>query len=321
MTKLTLTGGVWSATPTPLDDQGRVDVPSVHRLVEHHIRMGCTGVMLAGTCGEGPWLTAANREALVKAAVAASAGRLRIALQVTDNSAARTLHNVEQAAQWGAELAVVAQPFFFINATPARLLGYCQEIARHAPLPMGYYDRGKASAYMLPEPELAEVAAEPNYVMIKDSSQIPTRRDLFVAARRDKPGLILLDGDEFDCVSSLRAGFDGVLLGGSIFNAGLAHRIIRAVRAGDLAEAQRVQERMNDLMRRVYGGPKIECWMSGLKELLVQMGLFSTSHNLLGFPLTDHCRRQIADALSGADGLGYRSDLLEPALRAWPRPQ
>jgi len=93
------------------------------------------------------------------------------------------------------------------------------------------------------------------------------------------------------------------------------------VRAGDLAEAQRVQERMNDLMRRVYGGPKIECWMSGLKELLVQMGLFSTSHNLLGFPLTDHCRRQIADALSGADGLGYRADLLDPALRAWPRPQ
>lgn len=316
MKKLKLSGGVWSATPTPLDAQGRVDVPSVHRLVEHHVKMGCTGVMLAGTCGEGPWLTDANREALVKAAVAASAGRLRIALQVTDNSSVRTLHNVERAAQWGAEFTVVAQPFFFGNATPKRLLGYYQEIARNAVLPMGYYDRGKASAYMLPEPELAELAAEPNYVMIKDSSQIASRRDLFVAARKAKPDLILLDGDEFDCVNYLRAGFDGVLLGGGIFNASLAHRIIRAVRAGDIAEAERLQARMNDLMWRIYGGPKIECWMSGLKELLVQMGIFTTRNNLLGYPLTDHCLKQITEALSGADGLGYRADLLEPAPRA-----
>ncbi len=316
MKQLKLTGGVWSATPTPLHAHGRVDVPSVNRLVEHHLKMGCTGVMLAGTCGEGPWLTDANRETLVKAAVAASAGRLRIALQVTDNSSVRTLDNVERAAKWGAEFTVVAQPFFFGNATPKRLLGYYQEIARNAVLPMGYYDRGKASAYMLPEPELAELAAEPNYVMIKDSSQIASRRDLFVAARKGKPDLVLLDGDEFDCVNYLRAGFDGVLLGGGIFNASLAHRIIRAVRAGDIAEAERLQARMNDLMWRIYGGPKIECWMSGLKELLVQMGIFTTRNNLLGYPLTDHCQKQITEALSGADGLGYRADLLEPAPRA-----
>jgi len=70
---------------------------------------------------------------------------------------------------------------------------------------------------------------------------------------------------------------------------------------------------MNDLMLRVYGGPKIECWMSGLKELLVQMKIFSTRHNLLGYPLTDSCLQQITAALDGSDGLGYRADLLEPA--------
>jgi 4-hydroxy-tetrahydrodipicolinate synthase len=316
MKKIQLSGGVWSATPTPLDAEGHVDVPSVNRLVEHHLQMGCSGIMLAGTCGEGPWLTDANRETLVRSAVAASAGRLRIALQVTDNSSSRTLYNIEQAAKWGAEITVVAQPFFFINATPQRLLGYYQEIARSAALPMGYYDRGKASPYMLPEPQLAELAAEPNYIMIKDSSQIAARRDLFIAARQAKPGLILLDGEEFDCVSYLQAGFDGVLLGGGIFNASLAHRIIRAVRAGNISEAQRWQERMNDLMWRVYGGPKIECWMSGLKELLVQMGIFSTRNNLLGFPLTESCLKQITEALSGADGLGYRDDLLLPVPRS-----
>ena len=313
MTKIKISGGVWSATPTPLTADGRVDVPSVQRLVEHHVTMGVTGLMLAGTCGEGPWLRDADREMVVRTAAAAARGRLRIAVQVTENSATRTLDNVDKAVTWGAEIAVVAQPYFFLNGTVDRQLAYYREIARRSALPVGFYDRGKASPYVMPESHLLELLTEPNIAMVKDSSLMPAHRDAFLAARKLRPELVLLDGDEFECVSYLQAGYDGLLLGGGIFNAGLAHRIIRAVRAGDATEAARLQARMNDLMLRVYGGPKIECWMTGLKELLVQMNLFSTSTNLLGYPLTDTCRQQITEAVSGADGLGYRADLFEPA--------
>ena len=114
----------------------------------------------------------------------------------------------------------------------------------------------------------------------------------------------------------MQAGYDGLLLGGGIFNAALAIKIVAAVRAGEIARATELQERMNDLMYRVYGGPKIECWMTGLKELLVQLGVFSTNLNLLGYPLTDQCRTQIKAAVSGTDGLGYRADLI-PARRSF----
>jgi 4-hydroxy-tetrahydrodipicolinate synthase len=69
-------------------------------------------------------------------------------------------------------------------------------------------------------------------------------------------------------------------------------------------------------MYRVYGGEKIECWMTGLKELLVQLGVFSTNFNLLEYPLTDKCRADIAAAISGADGLGYR-EYLVPKRRSF----
>lgn len=313
MQKSPISGGVWSATPTPLTAGRTVDVPSVARLVEHHVKMGVTGLMLAGTCGEGPWLSDADRDEMIRSTVAESRGGLRIAAQVTDNSAVRTLHNIERTAALGVEVAVVAQPYFLLNATADRQLSFYQEIARSSSLPVGFYDRGKASPYMMPETHLAELLAEPNIAMVKDSSQLPAHREVFLAARSRRPGLVLLNGDEFDCVTYLQAGYDGLLLGGGIFNAGLAQRIIRAVRAGEVDEATRCQARMTDLMLRVYGGPKIECWMTGLKELLVQMGIFSTRTNLLGYPLTDVCLRQISDAISGADGLGYRQDLFEPA--------
>jgi dihydrodipicolinate synthase/N-acetylneuraminate lyase len=310
MSDLPLAGGVWSATPTPFTADDRLDADSVRRLVAHHIGMGVTGVMLGGTCGEGPWMRARDREALTRTAVEAAQGRLRIALQVTDNSAARVLDNIENAAAWGAELAVVEAPYFFLNAKPERLLAHYRGIARRSGLPMGLYDRGKASAFAMPESHLPELLEEPNIAMVKDSSTTASRRDLYLAARRKRPGLILLTGGEFDTVDYLRAGYDGALLGGGIFNARLAIRIMQAVRAGDIAAAETLQARMNDLMYRVYGGKKIECWLTGLKELLVQMGVFTTRNSLLDYPLTEECASQILAAVTGTDGLGYRADLL-----------
>jgi 4-hydroxy-tetrahydrodipicolinate synthase len=285
-------------------------------MIAHHLDLGAAGVMLAGTCGEGPWIRDGDREVLARTAVEAAQGKLTIAMQVTDNSTGRVLDNIALAAAWGVEIAVVAAPAFFMNPTPARLVSHYAEIARRGALPMGLYDRGTASPYVVPESHLPELLAEPNIVLVKDSAQQATRRQAYINGRTARPGLVLFSGSEFDCVDFLQAGYDGLLLGGGIFNAALAIKIVAAVRAGEISRATALQERMNDLMYRVYGGPKIECWMTGLKELLVQLGVFSTNLNLLGYPLTDQCRAQIKAAVSGADGLGYRADLV-PVRRSF----
>jgi len=309
MPKHSYPGGVWSATPTPFNLSYELDAVSVRRLVAHHQRLGVSGLMLAGTCGEGAWMRDRDRETLTRTAVAAAAGRIAIALQVTDNSAIRTLDNIDRAAAWGANLAVVEAPYFLFNATPARIASYYREVARRSALPLGLYDRGANSPYSLPPAALPDLLSEPKVVMVKDSSGSTDRRALYLAARQRRPDLLLLSGDEFDCVSYIRAGYDGLLLGGGIFNSSLAHRIIAAVRAGRDTEAAALQSRMNDLMLRVYGGPKIECWLSGLKELLVQLEIFSTNANILEYPLTEHCRAQISAAVTGTDGLGFAADL------------
>lgn len=301
---------VWSATPTPFLSDGRVDVASVHRMVSHHVDLGVSGIMLAGTCGEGPWLRDRDREVLARSAVEAAKGKLTVAMQVSDNSAVRVLDNVDRAAEWGVELAVVAAPSFFLNATPKRLFSHYAEVARRSALPMGLYDRGPHSPYVVPDALMPELLAEKKIVVVKDSSQQESRRRVYLAARETRPDLMVYSGSEFDCDEYMAAGYDGVLLGGGIFNAVIALQIIAAVRAKDLPKAKALQARMNDLMYRVYGGPKIECWMTGLKELLVQLGVFSTNVNLLEYPLTAECKAQIEAAVSGADGLGYNMDLL-----------
>jgi len=290
-------GGVWSATPTPFTPEWEIDVDAVRRLVDHHLRLGVKGLFLCGTCGEGPWMPERNRRKMVETVAGFAKSKLHIAVQVTDNSAARIIDNMQAARQDGADVAVIAPPFFLLNATAHTLTAMYREAIRACPLPVGIYDRGKFGSVVVPDDALAKIYAEKNVKLIKDSSTDPGRREIALAARKKRPELLLLTGAEFQCVEYLRAGYDGLLLGGGIFNGCLAGQIMTAMAAGKIRQAERLQRRMNRMMFDVYGGKDIKCWLSGLKKLLVEMGIFSTWRNYLNYPLTKGCERAIGRVL------------------------
>jgi dihydrodipicolinate synthase/N-acetylneuraminate lyase len=289
--------GVWSATPTPLNDDKTIDTVAVKRLVEHHLRLGINGLFLGGTCGEGPFMPNKQRRTLVQTAAACAKGRLLLALQVSDNSTERILDNIREAKEDGADIAIIAPPFFFMNATPGRMLSLYRDAIRTSELPVGIYDLGRNRGLLIPNEILETIMREPKVILVKDSSTDPTRRDIQLAARRKRPGLRLFTGDEFRCADYLKAGYDGGMLGGGIFNGYLARQILDAVRAGNIRKADQLQGRMNRLMYAVYGGKKIRCWLTGLKYLLVAMGIFRTRASYLDYPMTPSCREAIARAL------------------------
>ena len=66
--------GVLSVLCTPFHDDGRVDLPSVRRHVEHSISAGADGVVVFGLAGEIYKLSDAERELILAAAVEAASG-------------------------------------------------------------------------------------------------------------------------------------------------------------------------------------------------------------------------------------------------------
>lgn len=288
--------GVWSATPTPFTAGMRIDKVAVKRLVKHHLRLGVRGLFLGGTCGEGPWMPDDERRELTRATVQAACGKLVVAVQVSDNSAARIIDNMRMAAEDGADVAIIAPPYFLLNATTENVVNLYRTAIRESPLPVGVYDRISAAVPVSDE-AIRQIYAEPRVVLVKDSTSSVERREIALAARKARPELRLLNGDEFNCTEYLKAGYDGLLLGGGIFNGFLAGEIMEAVREGDIREAEKLQKRMNRLMYDVYGGKKIACWLSGLKHLLMEMGVFRTANNFLQYPLTAACRKAVAAAL------------------------
>ncbi|HOI45433.1 MAG TPA: dihydrodipicolinate synthase family protein [Candidatus Aminicenantes bacterium] len=300
--------GVWSAAPTPLKEDMNVDAGSIERMVEHHLRLGVVGLFLAGTNGEGPWLPEQGLRTLTRSAVRAAAGRMIIAVQVTDNSAARILDNIDRAAKDGADMAVIAPPYFAMSYASSgerekRIENIYLEAVRRSPLPVGIYDRGTYSSVPVPEGVLARVYREPNVKAVKDSSVMDSHMRIALSARKRRPALSLFCGYEFDCVKYLKAGYDGLLLGGGVFNGFAANLIFDAVAAGKFKEAERLQARMNRLMYTVYGGKKIRTWLSGEKYLLVRMGILKTYRNFTDYPLTRRDKMAIDRILEREKGL------------------
>lgn len=292
---------IWSAVPTPLTADFRIDEPSVERTVQAAIGDGMSGLFLAGTCGEGPWLPDRERLKLVKKAVQAAGGKLKIGAQVSDNSAPRILDNSRAVADAGADYAIIAAPATFMNATPDRVVALYREAAEACPLPVGIYDLGRHRPVSIPVDRLKEIYLLPNVKLVKDSSGSPERCAAALAARKEKPSLHLFNGDEFRCLEYLEAGYDGLMFGGAAAVGPQLRRIVELFFAARLPEAKAVEAEMKKTLFGIYGGESIACWLTGLKYYMVKRGLFATQTSFLGYPLTDECRAFI-DNYAAASG-------------------
>lgn len=287
---------LWSASPTPFTPEFAIDTLSVRRLIDHHAALDVDGIMLGGGCGEGPWMPAEDWCQLLECAVAHTEGRLRLAVQVTDNSALRMLKHSERMARLGADAVVIAAPYFLMNATPENVFAIYKETIEQNPLPVFYYDRGQNDRYRVDQDHLGELLSLENLHMVKDSSCDPERAAIGNQIKQQRSGLKILTGDEFAVADAVANGMDGAFIGGAIFNAPQTHAIMATVKRGKLEEAQSLQQIMNDFMLTVYGGPSISAWLTGLKYFMQKLGVFSYTQSYLNYPLSAEVRADI-DAL------------------------
>lgn len=290
--------GVWSAAPTPLTSDLRIDEGAIERLAAHQQKLKINGVFIAGTCGEGPWLSDAMRLELARLSVKHNQGKMLLAMQVSDNSALRIIDNITRIADTGVDIAVIAPPFFQINASQDYLKNLYLEVIEASPLPVGIYHLGKNTKTLVETGTMTEIIRHPKVKIIKDSSADPGTMSAIVQARNQRKGeLFALNGNEFDCVTYAQAGYDGALLGGACFNGLMAGEIIRLAKLDKIADAKLLQARMNELMFDVFGGKDIHCWLAGQKLLMVKLGIFSTNKTIINYRVDAACEKTIDAAI------------------------
>lgn len=289
--------GAWSAMSTPLTEEGKVDSDALYKLIEHQLKLGIKGLFLAGTAGEGPFLPDRERLRLAELTMRYTAGRIPIAMQITDNSAERMIENLERYQEL-IDIAVIAPPFFQRDANDDFLVDLYNQVIEASKIPVGIYNRGKySSVYITPE-VLSRILDNPKVILCKDSASMPEFTAAIMEVKKRRNGEIaVLCGDEFNCVEYLKQGYDGVLFGGGCFNGAYAAEMCRLAAAGEYARAQKIQDHLAEVMYKVFGGKNIECWLAGQKELMVRLNVFNTAKTFLSYQLTEECSRMIDEVI------------------------
>lgn len=204
--------GVYPALVTPFDEKGLLDVPSLARLLAFHRAAGVSGIVLAGTNGEGASLTGAEKRDLLEAAKVCDPDQLFIfGLPVNSLSEATWLASV--AGKKGAEALLLSPPSFWKRASEDGLFEWLRVVMDAASVPVLLYENPPANGTALPRERLAELIAHPMCAGVKNSSVKEGELDWWRGIVREDQALWV--GDERMIPSAFNKGWNGTISGAS----------------------------------------------------------------------------------------------------------
>lgn len=202
---------LWPASVTPFDADGNVDRGDLAKLMAWFRDAGCNGVVLAGTNGEGPSLSAVEKRDLVRAGVELSDG-----LPVTLGIATPSLHEAKwlasQAGKAGAQHVLLMAPGYFQNCAESAILDWFRVVADAATCPVIAYNFPKYTGFTMTSDFVGRLAEHGNVVGFKDSSGEVANLATYRSAA---PAATLLVGDETILPEAMAAGWSGSISGAS----------------------------------------------------------------------------------------------------------
>src|SRR6476659_5923825 len=132
-------GRVLTAIVTPFREDESIDFEAFQALARHLVDNGSDGVVVAGTTGESPTLTDAERLDLVRAALEAVGEDGSVVAGTGTYSTAHSVHLTERAHELGADGFLVVTPYY--NLPPPRgVVAHFEEVARATDLPIVVYN-------------------------------------------------------------------------------------------------------------------------------------------------------------------------------------
>jgi len=143
--------GALAAALTPLRDGGAaLDDEAFGPYLDFLVDGELDGILALGTTGEGILLSVAERKHVAELFLAASAGRLQVAIHCGAQTTADTVALAEHAAAAGADgIAVIGPPYFRLD-TEALLRHFGRAAEACAPTPFYLYEFEAASGYAIP---------------------------------------------------------------------------------------------------------------------------------------------------------------------------
>ncbi len=287
-----------SAFPiTPADAAGRVDVPALRGLVARLAAARVDSVGLLGTTGSYPYLTRGERRRAIDAAVEELGGRVPLLVGVGALRTDEAVALARDARAAGANAGLLA-PVSYTPLLDDEVAAHFEAVAA-AGLPLCIYNNPGTTHFTFSPALTARLSRVPGVAAVKNPAPEAAHIAADLAGLRAAcaPGFQV--GYSFDAraAEAMLAGADtwySVVAG--LFPAPCA-AIVRAVRAGDAAEARRVNATLQPLWDLFAQHTSLRVMSAAASHL----GLCHAAPPLPIQPLGPDARRQVGAVIEALD--------------------
>lgn len=161
-------GRLITAMITPFDDDGKVDYEQAKRLANALLDSGSDGLVVTGTTGEGPTLSAEEKISLYAEVKAAIGDRGAVIAGTTDNDTAKSIELSIEAASVGADALLLTVPAY--NKPPQEgLYKHFKAIAESTSLPCVLYNVTSRTSLNMTHETTIRLSDIDNIVGIKEA--------------------------------------------------------------------------------------------------------------------------------------------------------
>ena len=169
MTKQPLFSGCATALVTPFLPDGRLDIPSLRRLISLQLDAGMDALVLLGTTGEPNTLKMDEREMIIRTGVELVAGRIPVIIGTGSNDTRRAIDYAQQAERLCADGQLCVTPYYN-KTTQSGLIRHYSAILDACALPMILYNVPSRTGMSLSAQTAAVLSRHPHAAGLKDAS-------------------------------------------------------------------------------------------------------------------------------------------------------
>jgi len=287
--------GIFPPAVTPFDDRGEIDEGCFRANLERYVEAGLSGVVVAGSTGEAPYLTERERLRLIEVAREVVKPPQLVIAGTGLESTRETVRLSREAVARGADALLVVTPNYYkARMDSAALTAHYRALADEIGRPVIIYSIPQFTGIHLTVEMIAGLSRHPNIAGLKESSG-----DLkFVGSilRKASPHFRVLVGSVLILLEGLRAGAAGAVLGQACFAPELCVGVYEAFRRRQLKQARALQKRLLPLAQKIA----IPYGVSGVKAALDLAGYSGGAPRSPLVPLKPAARRAVAAALNEA---------------------
>ena len=202
--------GVFPATTTQFDREGRLDVSATQRVVDALIRDGVHGIICMGTVGENCSLQADEKRTVLAAVREVAAGRVPVIAGVAECTTQLAIDFARDSERAGAD-GLMVLPAMVYRSNRRETLYHFRSVAGGTGLPIMLYNNPVTYGVDVTVEMFHELAPVKNIVAIKESSEDTRRLTDLINAFGDR--FVLFAGVDDIVLESLMLGAEGWVSG------------------------------------------------------------------------------------------------------------